>query len=659
MQAVKRVILGVFLTIAAPVAVPAQDTKEIRPRPLVSALEAMRAGRWDRASALAARAGPVAETLIDWHRLRAGLGSPQEVLEFLEEHGDWPGLDRLRANAEPAFEEATDAEVLTFFRGWRPETGEGALRLAHALMAVGQTGEAQAGLVLAWRTLDLTTQEHDKFLARHGDLLKPHHGARLDMAQWRGLKDAALMRQLVPEDQQALADLRDAVKAGEDGLVAKLEALPEALRADPLLSFRRFERLIDGNDYENAIALMIAQSRTDVGLGLPERWSNWRRILTRRMMREDEYEIAYELAALHGLIGGGAFADLEWLAGYIALSHLDEPELARDHFQRLSAAVRSPISRGRAGYWVGRAQEALGDPDAVQVAYEEAAEHATSFYGILAAERAGIALPDTLAGAEDYSDWRQADFANGDLFKAGQLARAAGQSWLAEQFFTHLAEGLDRNGVGQLGQALADMGEPHLQVMVGKRAARDTVVAEAPYYALHPMKDMDLPINMEMALAIARRESEFDHLVRSGAGAEGLMQLMPGTGREVAGRTGTEYSRLKVQTDWRYNAELGSAYLAQMAERFGGNVVLVSVAYNAGPHRAERWIEQFGDPRAPDVDVVDWIEQIPFRETRNYVQRVTESLPVYRARLGHRPHPQPFTDELKGASLTSGLKGID
>ncbi|QYX56169.1 lytic transglycosylase domain-containing protein [Roseovarius sp. SCSIO 43702] len=659
MQVVKRAILGVFIGCVVSGAAFAQSLADMPPRPFSSALEAARGGRWDRAAALAARAGPAAETLIEWQRLRTGRADAAEVLDFLDARPHWPGLDGLKAAVESSFEDATDKQVLRFYRDYRPGTGAGALRLAEAQGNAGETGEAQAGIVLAWRTLDLSTKEHDLFLAQYGDLLKPHHEARLDMAQWRGLKDADLMRQLVGEEYRELADLRDEAKRGKPVSDADISALAERLRTDPLLAYRRFERALDRNDTDEAVALLVEQSRSESGLGVPDRWASWRRILARRLLRDGDAALAYELSAVHGLTGGGSFADLEWLAGYIALRHLDDAELARDHFQRLSAAVRSPISRGRAGYWIGRAQEALGDAEGAEIAYAEAAEHATSFYGILAAERAGLPLPESLGETGTAGDWRDADFAASDVFQAGQLLLKAGENWQAEQFFTHLAEGMERDDVALLGRALEDMGEPHLQVMVGKRAAQDTVVAEATYYALHPMTELDLPINMDMALAIARRESEFDPFVRSGAGAEGLMQLMPGTGRDVARDTGVAYDRIKVRTDWAYNAKLGSAYLAQMAERFGGNVVLVSVAYNAGPHRAERWIEEYGDPRAPGVDVVDWIEQIPFSETRNYVQRVTESLPVYRARLGRDPLPIPFTEELKGKTLKSGLKGID
>lgn len=197
------------------------------------------------------------------------------------------------------------------------------------------------------------------------------------------------------------------------------------------------------------------------------------------------------------------------------------------------------------------------------------------------------------------------------------------------------------------------MKQPHLAVMISKRAAQDGLELAGAYYPLHPVTQMSLPMASEMVLAIARRESEFDPVVISHVGARGLMQVMPGTAELVAKDLGIldDHKVSRLTEDWQYNAKLGAAYLARLAGEFDGNVVLMAAGYNAGPHRPIAWMERYGDPRDPEVDVVDWIEHIPFNETRNYVMRVTESLPVYRARLGQTPLPQPFTRELAGRTL--------
>ncbi|MEI4263670.1 lytic transglycosylase domain-containing protein [Roseovarius sp. D0-M9] len=636
----------------------AQDLGEVRPpHALASALAAGATGDWTRANALAAREGVVAQELIEWARLRDGQGTLEEVLAFLNTHPGWPGLDRLRSQSQKVLEDASDAQIVAFYEGAAPQTGEGVLRHAAALTALDQSEEAQKAVIAAWRSFDLSTEEHTEFLNAYGTVLTPHHAARMDMALWRGLRDAALMLPLVDEETRKRADIRMSGDAGD--IETRIKALPEEMQRDPGIAHVLFERYIATDQPEKAMDLMRSQSRIEDGLGEAARWSGWRRSFARRMMRDAQYERAYDLAAHHQLTEGGAYADLEWLSGYLALRFMDDPELALDHFQRLRAAVVTPISLGRAHYWIGRAQEALDDPEAARIAYAQGAGEQTSFYGLLAAEKAGLPFDPALAGDEVFPPWREAAFARSDIFRAIGLLSAAGQLSLSEWFVNALADTLGRTDLGSLGAALGDMGQPHLQVMLGKAAAGRGIVLPAPYYALHPMQQMDLPVPMEMALAIARRESEFDHLVTSGAGALGLMQVLPGTASDVARDTGIAYDRARVLSDWRYNARLGSTYLAQMSKRFGANVVMISAAYNAGPARPPRWIGDRGDPRdgtgMDGLDVIDWIEFIPFDETRNYVQRVAESLPIYRARLGKDPHPVPFSEELTGATIPSTL----
>ncbi len=588
---------------------------------------------------------------MEWYRLRTGHGTPLEVLEFLDTHADWPGLDYLRKQSEEAMADAPDELILRFYDGIRAQTGIGALSQARALLAAGRKGEAEASLVLAWRTLDLSTEEHEAFIARHGALLKPHHAARLDMAHWRGLRDVALMLPLVDEEKRQQIETAQMIDSARRGLDDRIDDLSEAEKTDPHVAYALFNHYLERNRRQDALDTILTQSRIPGGLGEPDRWAGWRRALARDQMRDDNPQTAYALAATHQLAEGSAYADLEWLSGYLALTYLDDAALARDHFQRFRAAVDTPISLGRAGYWIGRAQEALGDDEAAKMAYAEGADHQTSFYGLLAAEKAGLPSDPALKGVNDFAEYEGSELIQRPVTQAAIMALAAGRLNLAERFFTHIAETLDEDGLKQLAGLLRDLEQPHLQVMIGKRAARRGLTLPGPYYALHPMTEMNLPVSMELALAIARRESEFDHRVSSRVGAEGLMQLMPGTASDMARDLGIEHDRRRVLSDWAYNARLGSAYLAYLADRFDGNIVLMSAGYNAGPTRPDRWIERFGDLQSGAMDVVDWIEHIPFRETRNYVMRVAESVAVYRARLGRDPHPVPFSQELTGATL--------
>lgn len=396
-----------------------------------------------------------------------------------------------------------------------------------------------------------------------------------------------------------------------------------------------------------AADIILTRSTSAESLGRPAKWANWRRILARQEMRAGNAQRAYDLARNHRLESGSNYADLEWLAGYVSLRYLNRPSDALVHFRRFHAAVFTPISLGRAAYWEGRALEAMGDAEAAQMAYREGARYQTSFYGLLAAEKAGVPMDPMLTGTDGIAPWRDAAFSRNSVFKAADLFFQADQTWETARFLGRLVEDTSETELVALADYALSLGDPYLAVRVGKQIASEGVVAPRTYYPVPPVGAGPLPVPPELALSIARRESEFRATAVSGAGARGLMQLMPATAQSMAGKLGLTYEKARLTADPVYNATLGSAYLAQLIEEFGDNIVLVSVGYNAGPNRARNWITEYGDPREEGVDVIDWIEHIPFRETRNYVMRVAESLPIYRARLSGKVAPIRLLEELK------------
>ncbi|MBP0481568.1 lytic transglycosylase domain-containing protein [Sagittula salina] len=631
-----------------------QQTGQQAGQALAKAMAYMREGNWAAAKIDARGDGQIAVDIIEWHALRAGRGDAAEVMDFLSRHPDWPGMEYLREKSEPVIADgATEAEVRHFFSETQPQSGAGALALARVHMADGDLGLAQADIVLAWRTLSLTGDERRAFLESWGDLLGPHHVARLDMALWKGwAQNAGAMIPYVDDGWKALAEARLGLRTGAGNVDALIAKVPEKLQDDAGLAFERFLWRVKKRRSEDAVALLKERSVSLQKLGEPWAWARGRRDLARERMQAGQYGEAYEIASRHFLVDGSDYAELEWISGYLAFRFLDRPDLAVRHFGNFREAVWTPISVGRAGYWLGRALEATGDTIGAKDAYKHGAQFQTSFYGLLAAERGGLPLNATLAGEESFTDWRQAAFTKSSVFQAAVLLLAAGEVDLGERFMTHLGESLDRDGMGQLGAMLAEMKRPHIEVMLGKRAAQFGIELPGPYYALHPeVVATEYPVPKELVLAIARRESEFDPKVISGAGARGFMQLMPGTAREVASALAVDYDADRLLEDPAYNATLGSNYLAGLADRYDGNPVMMAAAYNAGPSRPDRWMQELGDPRKGAIDVVDWIEMIPFDETRNYVMRVTESLPVYRARLGKDPLPVPFSQELVGKTM--------
>ena len=644
----RRIAILTVVLLALPFSVLAQGDG----RPLERAMDLMRGGNWAAAQIEARGDGQAALDVILWHYLRAGLGSPREVKDFLSRNPDWPGLPFLKEKSEGAMAVASAEAIRAFYADHVPETGAGALSLARALLTADDRAAADAVILRAWTTLSLTSQEQDTFVAQHGDFLRPHHAARLDAMLWRGsTSNARAMLPLVSEDWRALAEARIALREDAPGVDTLIEAVPAALSSDAGLAYERFAWRVRKGRTDDAVALLQERSTSAEALGRPDIWARQRNDLVRRLMWDGQYKTAYDLAANHHLTEGSSFADLEWLAGYLSLRFLDAPERAVTHFRALRGGVESPISLGRAGYWLGRALEASDDAAGAADAYAFGAQYQTSFYGLLAAEAGGLPPDPLLAGTEMFPDWRDAPFTRSSVFTAAILLLDAEENVLAERFLTHLAESLDRGQMGQMGQMLGDLGLPHVQVMLGKRAAQFGHELHGPYYALHPLAEVDHPVPTELVLAIARRESEFDPGVVSPVGARGLMQVMPRTAEEVSGWLGVDYSESRLLSDPVYNTVLGAAYLERLARQFDGNAVMMAAGYNAGPSRPVRWMEERGDPRRGEMDIIDWIEHIPFTETRNYVMRVTESLPIYRARLGRDPHPVPFSEELKGSTL--------
>ncbi len=640
-------VLITILSLSATLAV-AQDG----PRPLANAFVHMKTENWTEAERVAIKDGQAALDVVLWTKLRAGDGTPREVLDFLSRNKDWPGLPYLRKRSEPVFETAETAQILAFFGDSLPQTAQGALIYARALTRNGQTSKAELMIQNAWVDFSMDQKTQDVFVSQFGGVIKPLHETRLINLLWRD--DHAGARAMVPlvsADLAALLQARIALRKKEGDVNALIDAVPAKLRDHPVLAHARFEWRMTSDFRESGISFLRERSKSAVLLGKPQAWVTYRERIIRDMLYDGQGKQAYEFAKNHHLTDGDDFAVLEWLAGYIALKYRNDAKAAIGHFDRFLKAVETPISLGRGYYWMGRAYDTLGQKDQAKAAYIKGAEHQTSYYGILAAEQAGIGFGPEFFEWSELPDWRTASFVNTSVFKAAILLLSADQLSLGERFLTHLAETMDDQEILQLTDFLEEAQRSHVLVMVGKRAANYGRNFPRPYFALHAMIGMPSRVPIELSLSIARRESEFDQSVVSPVGALGLMQVMPKTGAEMAGDIGIAFDQSRMTTDWRYNVELGNTYLTELGERFGGNPVLMSLAYNAGPSRAERWMERLGDPRKSGVDIIDWVEMIPFDETRNYVMRVTESLPIYRARLGKDPLPEPFSKMLQGSSL--------
>ena len=605
----------------------------------------------DWSGALAVAPSGVGRDVIEWQRLRSGDGRLGEYEEFLARRPDWPGLPLLREKGEAAVARSDDpARVIAWFKAGQPETGTGALAYVQALLAQGRAAEAETEAMRAWAELPFSAEEETAMIALLPEAVGFVHELRLDTLLWEGrAREAERMLPRVSKDLQALTRARLALQGEGKGVTGLIEAVPKAMAGDPGLAYDRFIWRMKKDLYDEAQELILERSVSAESLGRPDAWAERRAVLARYLLRNGKAQDAYRIAANHHLptdSGASAYADLEFLAGFIALRRLNDPATAEKHFQHLLAGVSTPISLARAHYWIGRAQEAAGKDGSGS--YKAAAAHQTAFYGLLAAERLGLTLDEKLLAKPATPDWREAAFTQSSVLAAAELLRKAGDRTLAKRFLLHLGESQDATGLAQMADMALAWDEPHLALLIAKAAAERGLILPHAYYPAPAFVPDGLKVSRALALSIARRESEFDPAARSSADARGLMQVLPGTAKLMAQKLGKDFDASKLFSDPAYNVAMGSAYLAEMAEEFGPSIALIASGYNAGPGRPRRWIGEFGDPRRPDVDVVDWVETIPFAETRTYVMRVAEGVVIYRAKLKGAVGPVRITEELKG-----------
>jgi soluble lytic murein transglycosylase len=604
------------------------------------ALAAAQANRFPDAEAAAQAADPLARKLLTWMRVlsRTSGATGGEIAAWLEENPDWPLPEAIARRAEDALAgEPDDALILDHFARTPPRELEAAQRYADALSRAGRGAEAAAVLREAWReSPPAEAAVESAFAERNAGILMPEdHSHRFDRLIWTNQAGAA--SRVVPRldaERRAVAEVRLALRAErEPEGMARLHHIGVAYERARLL--RRRDR-----DAE-AAAIWAAAEPLQENLSPEAARAIWteRQILARKLLRLLDPANAYRVAAHHGQAGPGeARQEAEFLAGFIALRRLDDPARALGHFARVGEGSHSVITRARSAYWQGLTLDALGRGAEARVKWEEAAALPVAFYGQLASLALGE-TPAQLAARIAGTALAQPPAAVAQTFGARELARAVvtladlGQSDRARSFLLRMEQLAPDAATRWLVARLAVLiGRPDHGVWIARRSGADGVILLEDGWPTPYAAPAD---GAEQALvhAIARQESNFDLGAVSSANARGPMQLLPSTAQHVARRLGIRHSTAMLTSDAAHNLRLGSAYVSAMLGRYDGAMPLAAAAYNAGPRRVDEWLGTYGDPRAlGGPDVRDWIELIPFSETRNYVQRVIENVVVYRAR---------------------------
>ncbi|MEM9706803.1 MAG: lytic transglycosylase domain-containing protein, partial [Pseudomonadota bacterium] len=588
---------------------------------------------------------PIAQALGEWLYLYANDPNLSiiEADRFLDLHPDWPAVGRIQGHVERQLDFQTPVDVVTeLFDTRDPVSSRGRLHLARALFAVGDDTAATFQLRQAWVNQDFKLEDEKALLARYGARLTPaDHAARVDRLLWSRKVTAArrVFSRLSPQERNR-AEVRASLLVRASRASSAFDRLAKSDREDPGLMHAAVRYLRRNGEEPRAVAIARLAPTSPNVLRNPARWWDERQLLMRWALKEKRYSDAYDMAAGHGLEPGTDFSEAEFNAGWIALRFLGAPERAEAHFKALISTVSAPISLGRGYYWLGRALEDMGRELDAEIAYLNAAEYIYTYYGQLAAERiGGDALVKRFLEAQPPAPAEAALFSSRPIAAALRILSEIDNPQAFLVFAYHLDDRLETAGEYK---ALAELavGEnaPHIAVRAGKVSVRRNAFApDVSYPLVYVPRTATRYTPAEVILGLSRQESEFNPRAYSRAGARGMMQLLPSTAQLTAKKEGILYSRSRLLSDPLYNMVIGSAHLSHLFERFDGSWIMTFAGYNAGPHRVDQWVDRYGDPRSRNVDPIDWVEQIPFSETRNYVQRVLENTQIYRSRLNEGP----------------------
>ncbi len=619
---------------------PLTDLNAVR-----QAIELIRKGKHKDATELArGMKDQAAKNVVEWFLLRSddNMVSFDRYASFIANNPEWPSIWFFRRRAEAALwrERREAATVRAFFRKYPPLTAKGKFALARALAAQGERGEAEALVRDAWRndpfTPDVEAAAYDmfeKYLTREDHKVRMDRRLNVEDVE-AGMRAANRLGGV----DQAIARARVAVIRKESKAAGLLDAVPPGARSDPGYIFSRVQLLRRQEKYAEAAALILTAPNDPAKIHDVDEWWIERRYLARKLLDLGDAKTAYAVAANAALPNRPNYrVEQPFTAGWIALRFLRNPQQALEHFNKTAIDTENPIAKARAAYWRGRALEALGRAEEARKEYEAAAQVPTAYYGQIA--RAKLKLGEIILNpAPALAPEERAKALRNDVVRAMEVLYHINERTLAAIIAADSGE--NSNDVGKLtllGELTAHYQDGRAMLLVGKASLARGLpfdVYAFPTVGMPNYQPIGPPIEPALLYSIARQESGFNPTVISTANALGLMQVTPAAGKYVTGKFKVPYDQKRLLSDTVYNTQIGAAELGDNLKDYRGSYILTFVAYNAGRGRVKEWVAKYGDPRDPKVDPIDWVERIPFAETRNYVQRVMENLQVYRVRFG-------------------------
>ena len=586
--------------------------------------------------------------LINWMHLKTTRNgaSFNEYKKFIEQNGDYPRINRIRYLAEEKIylRNNSPTSVINWFEKYPPLGGLGKIKLAEAYLEQKQTEKVRELVKDGWITASIRKNDLGYYRAKFKKFIdSDDHVKRADYLAWeRKYWDLKRMLKYLPKDQRALYNARQILMSNSYGVDNAISKVPQYLKEDPGLEFDRLRWRNRRGRLDGSLEILYRNSlKTEMQMVRPDKWWEQRESVVRSLIYKKRYKTAYKISSEHALSAGPSFAEAEWLSGWIALTFLNSPEYAINHFQNFYNNVGYPISLARGAYWLGASYEKLDEKELTNRYYTEAAKFPMTYYGQLAFNKINPGGDFELRDQSFFDKDYEKEFKKNKLIRHLILLKELNATQLGKDIFKHLANLNIDKGSEVLAAELATSVERYdFAIQISKKASYEKRFFNKYNY---PIIDTPKIINNktmpkpEVILAIIRQESEFDKSANSWAGARGMMQLMKYTAKIVAKQAKLPYSISGLTRDPEYNIKLGSYYFNGLIEDYNGVYPFAIAAYNAGPNRVKTWRRVNGDPSKGQLSYINWIEQIRFKETRNYVQRVLENINVYKYILSKEP----------------------
>ena len=618
------------------------------------ALEFARRGRSQDANDIESRIeDPTARKLVEWAILRSDNNDATfaRYRAFVAANPHWPHALMFRRRAEGMlWQEGADLATIRGFSGNSPASTKGAFALARALLATGDHAAAQPLIRGPWISEQLSPDLEEQALQTFGGLITPADEKARMARRLYARDNAAGLRAAhrLGGSEPAIAKAWIAANEKSNNAKSLIESLPASALRDPGILFARIHVLRHADKIAEAAELMMAAPKDAAAVQDSDEWWVERRLLARKLLDLNQANAAYQIARDAATPFKENYrVESQFTAGWIALRFLNNPSVAAQHFTRIAQTTNNPIALARANYWRGRAAEAMNRSHEAHGFYQEAARYNTAYYGQLA--RARLGLPEIVVSPPP--DRHAAT--RSEVARAVEILYAANERDLVVSIAADLGDhGQDMAAMAGVAEVISRNQDARALLLLGKEALGRGYPFDHyafPTFGLPRYSAIGPEVGREIVYAIARQESAFNPRDRSSANAIGLMQVTPSAGREMARKFNVSYDERRLINDQVYNMQLGAAELGDVIEGYRGSYILAFAGYNAGRGRVKEWIERYGDPRDPNVDPVDWVERIPFSETRNYVQRILENIQVYRVRFGGNPRLLIEADLRRGA----------